>query len=283
MINAIIQNNNGETLVWEFPGNIYELYHQLQSIGIHKPPSGIRLTDEEDDPIQVKLYAESDIGNHLIRLLSEKHSLEDAEAIASVVEKANNLIKEDLEQQIINDQYATPDDLYADIRQMLYDAGSVSETFYFPLVGNICEGDYGDIYTVGNSFLGDHESEIRAALEKYAERDTQNMADYFDGLGEEKLLLADWDLAYIGDELYGKVDVRLTESMTSEEAAHLRDWICGQNSDGLGEGFEQQDIETEDGRLSVSFWHSGNDYFIYDQEEMDEYIVQQHGQQFGGM
>lgn len=283
MINAIIQNNNGETLMWEFPGNIYALRSELQTIGIQTWPSAIKLTDEEDDPIQVKLYSGSNIGNHLICLLSEKHSLEDVEALVSAVINSNDIIKEELEQQITNDQYATPEELYTDIRQMLYDAGSVSETFYFPLVGNIYEGDYGDIYTVGNSFLVDHENEIRAALEKYAGQDTQNMAEYYEGLGHRKLLLSDWGFAYIGGELYGKVDVRLIEPMTPEETVQLRDWICGQNSDGLGEGFEQQDIETEDGRLNVSFWHSGNDYFIYDQEEMDGYIEQHRGQQFGGM
>ncbi len=283
MINAIIQNNNGETLVWEFPGNIYELYHQFRSIGIQKPPSGVKLTDDEDAPIRVKLYAESELGNHLIRLLSEKHNLEDVEAVTSIVENARDIIKEDLEQEIINDQYSTPDELYDDIRQMLYDAGSVSVTFYFPLSGRIYDVEYGEDYQISNAHLQTFESEIREKFEIYMKRDAQNMAEYFDGSGKEKMLLADWGFVYIGDELYGKVDVRLTESMTPEEKENLKDWICGQNSDGLGEGFEQQDIETEDGTLYVSFWDSGNDYFIYDQEEMNLHIGGQLGQQFGGV
>ena len=84
------------------------------------------------------------------------------------------------------------------------------------------------------------------------------------------------------DELYGKVDVRLTEPMTEEEEKELRDWIRGQNSDGLGEGFEQREIPTDRGDLSVSFWDSGEGYFIKDDEEMDEYLGH-FGQRFGGM
>lgn len=55
----------------------------------------------------------------------------------------------------------------------------------------------------------------------------------------------------------------------------MKDWICGQNSDGLGEGFEQRPIETEWGDLYVHLWHSGNDYVIVTVEEMGM------GQHFG--
>lgn len=270
-------------MVTEFPCNINRLCRELRLIDIRRPPGRIRLTDEEENPICVKLYADSDIGNHLIRILSDKDSLEDVNDVATVVMKANALIREDLEQQIIHDQYSSVRELYKDIRQRLFEAGSVSETFFFPLVGNVYDEDYDNMYEIGNSFLADHEDQIREALKKYMERDTHNMAAYYNGIGEEKLLLADWDLICLGSVLYGKVDVRLTEPMTTPEKEQLKDWICGQNSDGAGEGFEQQDIETEEGTLTVSFWSSGGDYFVYDQTEMDAYIENQQGQQMGGM
>lgn len=283
MIKAIILNKDGGTLVTGFPCDIYNLYRELHSVGIMKTPSDAKLTDNEDDPISVKLYSDSDFGNHLIQILNEQNSLEDANTAAYVVSNANELIHEDLEQQIIHDQYCSVDELYADIRQMTYDAGSVSETFYFPLMGNIYEGECGDIYTVGNLFLVECEDKIREALEKYMEGDTQNMAEYYHEAGNEKLLSADWNLAYFDGELFGRVDILLTEAFTAEETELIREWICGQNSDGAGEGFEQQDIETEDGTLNVSFWHSGDDYFVYTQSEMDEYIENKHRIQLGGM
>lgn len=48
---------------------------------------------------------------------------------------------------------------------------------------------------------------------------------------------ADWDLL---DEQTWQVTLVTHELLTDEQAAGLSDWICGQNSDGLGEGFEQQ-------------------------------------------
>lgn len=283
MLHAFIQTKNGENLDWEFPGNIYALHSELQTIGIREWPSAIKLTDEEDDPIRVKLYANSEIGNHLIRLFSESHSLKDVEDIVSAVTNANDIIKEELEQQIIHDQYSSPDDLIEDIRQMTYDAGTVSETFYFPLSGQVYEGEYDDYYELSGSGLLAYESKIRDNFEEYMKRDTENMASYYHDIGHKKLLLADWGFECIGNELYGKVDIRLTEPLTPEETEKMKEFVHSQNSDGLGEGYEQHEIETEDGAMYVSFWHSGDDYFVYDQAEMDEYIEQQTGQQMGGM
>ena len=44
-------------------------------------------------------------------------------------------------------------------------------------------------------------------------------------------------------------------------------WILGQNSDGLGEGFEQQDIEIDDGILNVHFWNSSDEYYVENKDD----------------
>ena len=71
----------------------------------------------------------------------------------------------------------------------------------------------------------------------------------------------------------------------AEQEADLKDWITGQNSDGLGEGFEQQEINIESysssGRICVSFWHSGDDYFVDNEDEFAERLEQ--GFNLGGM
>lgn len=76
LINAVITNKEN-TLVTEFPKNYLDIYEKLCSIGIRKALERIPLTDNEDDPIRVKLYADSDIGNHLLCLLTESNTLAD--------------------------------------------------------------------------------------------------------------------------------------------------------------------------------------------------------------
>ena len=110
------------------------------------------------------------------------------------------------------------------------------------------------------------------------------MAAYYnedDGVSE-KLTSAVWSVELHGNRLFGRIDCSLKEALTAEETEALRDWLTGQCSDGLGEGFEQQPIDTMDGELFVSFWNSGDDYAMMTESEFDEYL-QNTETQTGGM
>ena len=282
MITAIIRNKEN-TLVLELPHSIYDIYDELRSIGIMQPPKRIPLTDNEDEDIGVKLFSESDFGQHLLLTLNEKNSIADANMLTFVVLAADTDIKEELEQNILYDQYDSMDEVISAVRQMTQDAGPVKAVFFCPLIGNIDEGD-GDLFTVGDSYLADSADEISDALREYTANDENDMAAYYnkdDGVSE-KLTSAVWSVELHGDRLFGRIDCSLKEALTAEETEALRDWLTGQCSDGLGEGFEQQPIDTMDGELFVSFWNSGDDYAMMTESEFDEYR-QQNEMQMGGM
>ena len=282
MITAIIRNKEN-TLVLELPHSIYDIYEKLQSIGIMQPPKQIPLTDNEDEDIGVKLYSESDFGQHLLLTLNEKNSIVEANMLTLVVRAASEDIKEELEQNILYDQYSSMDEVVAAVRQMTQDAGPVKAVFFCPLVGNIDEGD-GDMFTVGDSYLADSADEISDTLNRYTANDENDMATYYnedDGVSE-KLTSAVWSVEMHGDRLFGRIDCSLKEALTAEETEALRDWIIGQCSDGIGEVFEQQPIDTMDGELFVSFWNSGDDYAMMTESEFDEYR-KQNEMRMGGM
>ena len=282
MITAIIRNKEN-TLVLELPHSIYDIYDKLRSIGIRQPPKQIPLTDNEDENIGVKLFSESDFGQHLLLTLNEKNSIADANMLTNVIQAASEDIKEELEQNILYDQYDSMDEVINAVRQMTQDAGPVKAVFFCQLVGNIDEGD-GDMFTVGDSYLADSADEISDALREYTANDENDMATYYnedDGVSE-KLTSAVWSVEMHGDRLFGRIDCSLKEALTAEETEALRDWLTGQCSDGLGEGFEQQPIDTMDGKLFVSFWNSGDNYAMMTESEFDEYL-QNTETQTGGM
>ena len=282
MITAIIRNKEN-TLVLELPHSIYDIYDELRSIGIQQPPKRIPLTDNEEEDIGVKLFSESDFGQHLLLTLNEKNTIADANMLTNVIQAASEDIKEELEQNILYDQYDSMNDVINAVRQMTQDAGPVKAVFFCPLVGNIDEGD-GDMFTVGDSYLADSADEIADALKKYTANDENDMAAYYnedDGVSE-KLTSAVWSVELHGDRLFGRIDCSLKEALTAEEKEALWDWLTGQCSDGLGEGFEQQPIDTMDGELFVSFWNSGDDYAMMTEDEFDEYL-QNTETQTGGM
>ena len=282
MITTIIRNKDN-TLILDLPHSIYDIYEKLQSIGIMQPPKQIPLTDNEDEDIGVKLFGESDFGQHLLLTLNEKNTSADANMLTLIIGAASEDIKEELEQNILYDQYDSMDEVISAVRQMTQDAGHIKAVFFCPLIGNIDEGD-GDMFTVGDSYLADSADEIADALKRYTANDENDMATYYnkdDGVSE-KMTSAVWSVEMHGDRLFGRIDCSLKEALTAEETEALRDWITGQCSDGLGEGFEQQPIDTMDGELFVSFWNSGDDYAMMTESEFDEYR-QQNEMQMGGM
>ena len=169
---------------------------------------------------------------------------------------------------------------------------SVRQEYYFPLTVNLYTanrwGDYDDDpEEYDGRFAARYEDKIRQALRVYNRDDGEDMAAYFHGNNTvvAKLRSATWDFKRCDGELYGCVTVETAGQLTAEQEADLKDWITGQNSDGLGEGFEQQEINIasfcSSGRICVSFWHSGDDYFVDNEDEFAERLEQ--GFTMGGM
>ena len=168
-----------------------------------------RLNAFLDTELEQLLFSESDFGRHLLLTLSKDNSLADANLLTYIVQNASEDIKEELEQNVLYDQYDSMDEVISAVRQMTQDAGPVKAVFICPLVGNIDEGD-GDMFTVGDSYLADSADEIVDALNRYTANDENDMATYYnkdDGVSE-KLTSAVWSVELHGDKLFGRIDCR---------------------------------------------------------------------------
>ena len=165
-------------------------------------------------------------------------------------------------------------------------SGPTDVKFYCPLQIRLCErNEYGDLdealaVELDGKYADGYENEIRERLAEYGDFD---MTEYFNGSksATDKLIHVEWDVESVGGELYGCIKAKLKEPFTKSEEKEFKDWIRGQNSDGFGEGFEQRDIEVDDGVMNVSFWHSSDDYFIDNEAEFDLRTPQ--GMTMGGM
>lgn len=82
-------------------------------------------------------------------------------------------------------------------------------------------------------------------------------------------------------ELWGVLEVKSHGALSPQEMSGLMEEWLGQESDGWGEGFEQREIKTEEGDLCVSFWHSGDDFFIKTEQELKQQ-TQDFGMKMGG-
>lgn len=277
MIKAKITSKAGASLEWELPTNIHELHHALVEIGIRKTPRSLLLTD--DNAADVKLTADSEIGSRLLRVFSKSDTLADANTVAFAVSTAREEILTDLEQNIIHNQYLTKEMLFEDIQAMTQAAGPVKLTFYCPLVGQLDDGECDEYIDVGSGFLTAYQDQIEQGIADEQAPEMGDMAQYMDGNPgvAAKLMSAVWTVEEMDGRLLGRIDCHLKEPLTPEEMADLQDEILGQCSDGLGEGFEQRPIETDEGDLYVSYWNSGDDYFLCTEDELDEHLEPHQG------
>ena len=169
--------------------------------------------------------------------------------------------------------------LFDDIRDMTQAAGPEKLTFYCPLTGQLDDGEYDDYIDVGSGFLTAYQDQIEQAIEDEQPPEMGDMAQY---LGRNagvaaKLMSAVWTVEEVDGKLLGRIDCHLKEPLTVEEMTDLREEVIGQCSDGLGEGFEQRSISTDEGDLYVSYWQSGDDYFLCTEDELEEHLDQHQG------
>ena len=139
LLTALVQYSRG-TLILNLPRDRYDLALKLDSIGITKKFwDKLRIADDEDNEFSVKLFGENDIGKHLSLIFTENDTIFDVNKTLQILENSIEEIRDDLEMNIIHDQYDTPAELIADIERMTDEVGRFTETFYFPLVGNMDE------------------------------------------------------------------------------------------------------------------------------------------------
>ena len=277
MIKAKITNQFGAALERELSLDIHQFYHDMREAGINKPPRNILLHDDKD--VEVKLFSDSEIGSRLLRVFSKNDTLTDANTVAFAVSTAREEILTDLEQNIIHNQYLTKEMLFDDIQAMAQAAGPVKLAFYCPLVGQLDDGECDEDIDVGSGFLTAYQDQIEQGIANEQAPEMGDMAQYMGGNPgvAAKLMSAVWTVEEIDGRLLGRIDCHLKESLTPEEMADLKDEILGQCSDGLGEGFEQRPIETDEGDLYVSYWNSSDDYFLCTEDELDEHLEPHQG------
>ena len=70
------------------------------------------------------------------------------------------------------------------------------------------------------------------------------------------------------NDLYGVVTIKSYGELDRADLIELIDQVEGQLADGFGEHFEQQKLYLGDDKVFMSFWNSGDDYFIKPESEV---------------
>ena len=197
MIKAKFTGPGGQILKTKLPCHSLSLDSELRKIGAELPSRFLKLSDGGDSTVRMEFKPMNKVAGQLMQSFSGTGTLEDLNCAAQAVVHANNQIKPQLEQAVLQGRYPSLDSLLDGIPQLPYDAGTASETYYFPLTGTIWEHDSDEETEVGGGFLLGYAEKIQEHFATYMSGDTENMAFHYHGPGKDKLLLADWALREI--------------------------------------------------------------------------------------
>ena len=116
-------------------------------------------------------------------------------------------------------------------------------------------------------------SDYAAAISEQIEREGDHLEQYLDDENDPYLAAHVKSIRISveerGGELCGCATVVLDEDLTERGWNDLQGYLSGQYSDGWGEGFEQRDIQVEDGNLNVHFWQEEHFAFTVEQVEAE--------------
>lgn len=282
MIKMTIHNGE-EVQQRNLPCDFLSLRMSLYQMNLMRAPSEVSVRD-----VQAEFTSTDPIGQKLISLIRPTDLLSDVDVAVHQIKAAATSIRETLCQHLLNGDLDTIEDIKVDRDRLLEEMCGARQAYYFPLTCSVTD-ENGELYESDASELTQYSEQIQDAVEKDQARDIDTMAMYFwchnpklnDSI-QSKLLTAVWGVEEIRGQLYGRVEVTSTVPLTAEETAAMKAWISGQNSDGLGEGFEQRPIETDYGDIYVHFWNSGSDYFLSTTEELNLDLAQS-DQGWGGI
>ena len=283
MLNITTKNEHGQEETFDVATEFHAFMQKSAERGKRMSPFGLRAGEMKKETAEVRLHAVSDVGKGLLALIENNESLYDVCVIDEAVMGVREELRDEIEQNLLYGQYMSVQDLFKDIKEQTKALAPVKMSFYCPLSAYINDPD--DEYCdADNDVLVRNQELIAGGIADEQARELR-MGEY---VGEHagiagKVIFAEWDVEEINGTLYGRIDCYLSEELGEDEIDRLKDAITGQNSDGLGEGFEQREIYIDEGDLYVSYWNNGEDYFLHTQEEMDEYIAESSGMSYGGL
>jgi hypothetical protein len=273
------------TLLLDIPYQRYDIVDHLGSIGIPNPAGDIYIRDRDDENISVKLFSETALGNRLIPLFGEDTALSTVNTVCDVLQGLPQEQMDGINYDLAHGEYDTVTDLLNGVKSLNTSLQTVK--FYCPLTFQTEDEDGFEFIDVENdsSYL---DTEAICAAVKGSIRDDEpyGLRLYFreSKTAEEKIKSIFPSVEEHGGMLYGVYELKVKEPLSEPEEAAVKSWLIGQAADGHGESLEQRPVETDNGNLYISFWNSGNDYFMMNEHEFNDYIKEQNcGMKWGEM
>lgn len=134
--------------------------------------------------------------------------------------------------------------------------------------------DYSEEYDILSSYeAGEYLNDINRKISEYAEPEEEHrgiMTYYHENNSvNEKVYSAFPSVELRNGCLMGIIECQVTKDISDGEIKELKSYLLGQTSDGWGEGFEQQEISTDNKSIYCSFYTGSADWEVERESDQD--------------
>ena len=146
MLKLSIKNpTTQETETYNVVTEFNQFFDRAKEYGLINSIFSLKVKEMKAEDAPIRLHADSDVGNGLLRILPDSDSLYDVRVTDESVSGVREELRDDLEANLVNEQYDTTEELYADIKEMMKSLAGTKMSFFCPLTGNLSDHD-GDYY-----------------------------------------------------------------------------------------------------------------------------------------
>lgn len=154
-----------ETETYDMVTEFNQMFERAKEYGLINSIFSLKVKDMKAEDAPIRLHADSDVGCGLLRILPDSDSLYDVRHTDESVSGVREELRDDLEANLVNEQYGSTEDLYGDIKEMLKNLAGTKMSFFCPLTGNLSDhdGDYyeTDAYMINNNADAIEEAKIK--------------------------------------------------------------------------------------------------------------------------
>ncbi len=268
MITIILKHQSKHTEV-DMPVMYEELQLALWKLGLDRIPEKYTLQD-----LDATFRYQSPLEYFVLRLLEGDMTLLDAvSTIYSVTAPPRPIMAQ---VQILSSGFKSITELRQEVDRLIKSTAQFGSTCFFPVRGWLVGLD-GEMEPASDAMILQHAEVIGEAVQKMQSWIIHDMAlcfaDAETGAEEsllQKILSARWSVDKRGKKLYGRIDLLLTEDLTTEELEALEEKSRRITTQDMALRLDRWSVLTDRGILYINFGTGREKVFDMDDDTNDE-------------
>ena len=209
--------------------------------------------------------------SHMVQLIDHRSSLMNALCLLSEMVYPPYPVAERVHKKMAAGEYASAEDFFIEMENLVYDSKNPLHGFYFPVSGEVVN-KRGLVRKASDSLLLKYEHLISATIRRVQIQISGSETKLFEDVDGvyQKLMGAGWSVDSMSGFLVGQVILFLTEPLTEDEAQSAAEKIEMINSTFFPIKLKHWSALTDEGLLFAYTCDEDGDYSLYDADAEDD-------------